>query len=691
MLKESNGVTHSAWRRRGANWPWWAHLLVVGGMMVGVTAGPVEASNRDPHAVEPVDLAELSLDELMNMPVTSVSKKEERYSQTAAALFVLTQEDIRRSGATSIPEALRMVPGLQVAKLDGNKWAITARGFNGRFANKLLVLVDGRTVYSPTFAGVNWDQQDMILEDIERIEVIRGPGATLWGVNAVNGVINIITKKARDTQGGLVVAGGGTEDRGFTGLRYGVELAEDTHLRVYGKFFARDNQAQANGDPASDRWHQSRAGMRLDHTATNGDLWTLQGDYFAGQYRESVIFPTLASPYAQRADLSAQTTGGNLLGRWTHTFSATSGVSVQAYYDRVEIYNARAGLISDQADLNLQHHTDLGSRHQLLWGVGYRFVNNQTITQPGLLSATYSPETRWFSVWSGFIQDEITLVPQSVTATVGTKLEHNDFTGFVVQPSLKLRWTPDERQTIWGAVSRAVRAPSHSEDDIQVYQPTGTYPPVAVFGSRRGGNENLLAYEAGYRRQVTPDLSVDIAAYYNNYSDLRTFEPGSVITVATPPPAHPVQPLYWQNQMDGETYGVETWLEWRPTAWWRIQPSYSYLHMRLFAERSLSATSANAKGVNPAHQASIRSLMSLPYTTELDVWVRYVDRLPAVQIPAYTTMDVRVGWKPTRRIELSLVGQNLLDRRRPEFRESIVSFVPTEIQRAAYAKVTWRW
>ncbi|MEC4889918.1 MAG: TonB-dependent receptor [Nitrospira sp.] len=666
-------------------------MVVVLGLAALLRPLPILAANIVPPAADQVDLAELSLEELMDLPVTSVSKREQPFSQSAAALFVLTQEDIRRSGATSIPEALRMVPGLQVAKIDSNKWAISARGFNGRFANKLLVLIDGRTVYTPTFAGVYWDVQDTLLEDIERIEVIRGPGATLWGSNAVNGVINVITKKAKDTQGGLFVGGAGTEERGFTGMRYGAALSDDTHLRVYGKFFARDDQATRTGDPATDRWQQGRAGMRMDHTANNGDAFTLQGDYYSERYRENTTLPILTTPFTQAFDFKALATGGNLLGRWTHKISPTSGLILQAYYDRLELDNGRQWIKTDTADINFQHHAALGVRQNVIWGLGYRFVNNLTDNSSDLLGSSYNPKTRFFSLWSGFIQDDITLIPQQVTLTLGTKVEHNDFTGFVVQPSIKLRWTPTERQTVWTAVSRAIRTPSVAEDDVRVNQPTGRSPLVAVMGDRGFGNEQMMAYEAGYRNQITPALSLDLATFYNNYKDLRTFEPGPTFTETAPAPSHTVLPLNVSNKLRAETYGIEASLEWRPVEWWRIQPSYTYLYMHLYTDRSNDTGAGNATGENPAHQISLRSLMSLPHRTEFDLWARYVDRLPGIQIPSYVTLDARLGWKPTARMEISLVGQNLLDPHRPEFRERIVSFTPTEIQRGVYGKVTWRW
>lgn len=654
------------------------------------------AANTDQLPDTQTDLTDLSLEELLNVEVTSVTKQAQPLSQTTAAIFVLTQEDIRRSGATSIPEALRMVPGLQVARLDSNKWAISSRGFNGRSANKLLVLIDGRSVYTPLFSGVYWDIQDTLMEDIDRIEVIRGPGATLWGANAVNGVINVITKKAKDTQGGLVVGGAGTEERGFTGIRYGSKLSDSTHLRAYGKFFARDNQATATGDPATDSWRQARGGMRIDHIAANGDLLTLQGDFYQGEYRERNSLPILTTPFFQIADQKGQVTGGNLLGRWTHTVSLTSNFSLQLYYDRSERATAQLAEKRDIADIDFQHHLGVGSNHNLVWGLGYRFTNDQLINSPYL---QFSPASRVLNLWSGFVQDEITVIPKTVALTVGTKIEHNDLTGLVVQPNGRLRWTPTDQQTVWASVSRAVRTPSRAEDDVRTSQTavppsaaTGGLPALPVFAGNRGfANEKMLAYELGYRNRLTTTLSADIAAFYNNYKDLRTAEPGTATVEPTPTPLHLLIPINASNKLRAETYGVEAALEWHPLDWWRIQPSYTYLHMHLYTDRTADTSAGNAKGESPAHQVSLRSLMSLPHNIELDLWGRYVDRLTVAQVPSYLTLDLRLGWRPTKQLEFSLVGQNLLDSHRPEFKEPILSSVPTEIQRSVYGKVTWRF
>jgi iron complex outermembrane recepter protein len=642
-------------------------------------------------------LTELSLEQLMNIEVTSVTKNAQPLSQAAAAVFVLSQEDIRRSGVTTIPEALRMVPGIQVARIDAHRWAISARGFNGEFANKLLVLMDGRTLYSPLFSGVFWDVQDTILEDIDRIEVIRGPGATLWGANAVNGVINIITKKAKDTQGFLAVAGAGTEERGFTTLRYGGSIGAETQYRLYGKFFERDDFARQDGSAASDNWRHSRGGFRVDHEASSRDNITIQGDYYRGSAGFEYLEPTLTSPFSRLILNRQKTSGGNIVSRWKHTFSDTSSFTVQTYYDRTEREHDVFGERRDTIDIDAQHSFAWGRAHHIVWGLGYRFTNDQIVNSQTI---RFQPYSRVLNLFSGFFQDEITLVPDRLALIAGTKLEHNDFTGVVVQPSGRLRWTPTPRLTIWGSISRGIRTPSRGEDDGRAVQqaipPNGLFPgsPTAlatILGNRGFQNETLAAYELGTRVQIHESLSFDIAAFYNRYDNLRSFEPGTPILEIAPTPPHLLVPLTSSNRLAAETHGVEVAADWHPLEWWRLHASYSYLTIRMLKGNSLDSSSSNPNGESPRHQASLRSLMRLPGNVELDLWGHYVDRLPAIDIPGYFNLDARLGWKPFKNLDVSVVGQNLLEARRPEFASLIVANRATEVQRGAYVKLTWHY
>ncbi|MBX3324282.1 MAG: TonB-dependent receptor [Nitrospira sp.] len=654
------------------------------------------AANADPAQETPPELTALSLEELMKVEVTSVSKQAQPLFQAAAAIFVISQEDIRRSGVTTIPEALRMAPGIQVARLDTHRWAVSSRGFNGEFANKLLVLIDGRTAYSPLFSGVFWDAQDTVLEDIDRIEIIRGPGASLWGANAVNGVINVITKKAKDTQGLLAVVGGGTEERAFTTLRYGTSVGEHTHARLYGKFSERDDFVRSDGTPGEDDWRNGRGGFRLDHELSSRDSLTVQGDYYRGSEGFRFAEPLLTTPFSQSIRDRWSYSGGNVLSRWKHAFSDSSSLLVQTYYDRTEresrLFNERR----DTFDIDLQHSFAWGQTHRVIWGLGYRFTTDHIVNSTTIRT---TPTSRVLNLFNGFVQDEFTLIPNTLALTAGTKVEHNDFTGWVVQPSGRLRWTPTQALMFWGAISHAIRTPSRAEDDSTLDQialpPNALFPgaPVALttFGGQRGfRNESLLAYEIGTRYQPVEAWSIDISAFYNRYDRLRSIEPGTSSLATNPLPPHLLIPFVASNKLAAETHGVEVSSEWHPIDRWHLQATYSYLRIQMITGASLDPTGRNANGDSPQHQASLRSLMQLPGNIELDLWGRFVDRLPALNIPAYISMDTRLGWKPSKNVEVSIVGQNLLESRRPEFATSFVAQNGTEVQRGTYIKLTWR-
>lgn len=431
------------------------------------------------------DIFTLGILDLMNTKVTTVSRKPQQLANAAAAIHVITQEDIRRSGATSIPEVLRLAPGVQVARIDANKWAISIRGFNGRFATKLLVLMDGRSVYSPLFSGVFWDLQDTVLADIERIEVIRGPGAALWGANAVNGVINIITKSSAETIGGHVNFGGGTEERSFATARYGMSLSEATNLRVYGKYVDRDAQADAAGNRAHDNWHTTRGGFRLDSQDRDGDLLTFQGDYLDGKRGETAQISQLPTPLdpavSHSVNLENPVSGGNLLARWQRNLSATSSFSGQLYYDHATLnaFNTRAK--TDTFDLDFQHRFACGSKQDIVWGLGFRFGHDEIDNS---FTINFLPAERDSQLYSAFVHDEIALVPEYLSLILGSRFEHNRYSGFEIQPNGRLLWTPDPHHTVWASVSRAVRTPSRGEQDI-LYRQSVIPPPLAFAPPRR--------------------------------------------------------------------------------------------------------------------------------------------------------------------------------------------------------------
>ena len=648
----------------------------------------------------PSDLTELSIEALMDIEITSLSKKSQKLSDAPAAVFVITQEDIRRSGATSIPEVLRMVPGIQVARINANQWAVTSRGFNGRFSNKLLVLMDGRSVYTPLFSGVFWEVQDTLLEDVDRIEVIRGPGGSIWGANAVNGVINIITKSAAVTQGGLVVAGAGTEEKGFGSFRYGGTFHEDIHYRFFGKYFDRDESVFSDGDSAADGWDFLRGGFRMDAVPESDNRFMLQGEAYSGSTGDTVEIGTYTPPYVEIKNTEGDFTGGHLLGRWERNLEADSDLGLQLYVDRAEGDPSLGNFRVDTYDVDFQHRFQLGRRQEMVWGVGYRYIRDFVESVSGGQGIKLDPVNYSQDLFSGFIQDEIELWEQRAYLTLGTKLEHNDFTGLEVQPNARLLFKADEHNSVWLSVARAVRTPSRGETDSQVRDkvipPTPPNPlalqPV-VYGNDNFQTEELWAYEAGYRTQPFDTLSVDVALFYNDYDQLRTTEPLAPVLELDPAPPHLIIPTLMGNQMSGHTYGFEVAADWQVSSFWRLQGSYSYWKAGLSLENDNipEATLAAAEDSSPRHQFSLRSSLNLPGNVELDVWGRYVDRLPAYDISSYVALDARLAWEPVDGVELALVGQNLLDDQHPELEPEFLGTVATEVQRSVYAKITWRF
>lgn len=656
-----------------------------------------------PALPEPSDLTEMSLEALMDINVTSVSKKSQKLANAAAAVYVITQEDIKRSGVTTIADALRLAPGVQVARLDSNKWAISIRGFNGRYADKLLVLMDGRSLYTPFFSGVYWEVQDTPLEDIDRIEVIRGPGAALWGANAVNGVINITTKQAESTNGGLVSAGGGTRERGFGTARYGLPLGDATDLRLYAKYNNRDNGVDATGNAAHDAWNITRGGFRLDSHPTDQDLLTLQGDYYDGKLGETYTLflpPALTPPTV--LDTTSGVSGGNLLSRWKRALSEKSSLSLQAYFDHYERQMVISGEKRNSIDLEFQHRFALGSFQDVIWGVGYRYSHDEF---DDTFTVSFDPASRDEHLYSAFLHDEITLVPERLALILGSRVERKDYSGFEVQPNGRLLWTPTPRETVWAAVSRAVRTPSRAEQTIRYRQSaalvdTGAnqqIPVVAtVTGSRDFKSEELLAYELGYRSEPHPRVSFDIATFYNVYHHLRTLSTGTFIPPSASQPFG-VQPQLTSNDMHAHAYGVEVSTNWKPYDWWRLQATYSYLKIITYLDTAdLSIFNiierGNAADDSPRNQFSVRSGFDLGRQVTTDLWLRGVDRLKFIDrstIPGYVTLDARLAWKPQPNLEIALVGQNLLHEHNQEFISELINTFPTQVERGFYGKVTW--
>jgi iron complex outermembrane receptor protein len=636
------------------------------------------------------DLLDLSIEELANLKITSASRLSENLRDTPASVFVITADEIKRSGVTSIPEALRLAPGVEVARRSAYEWSISIRGFNSNLSNKLLVLIDGRSIYSPLFAGVFWDTQDTLLEDIERIEVIAGPGGTLWGANAVNGVINIITRPAQDTAGGYAELLGGNEEQAIAGLRIGGTIGSNVSARGYLKHVERDSMQASSGGDADDAMSISRGGFRVDWEDALDDRFMVQGDVYAGAtdgiFSDSFTIGTLpAGTFRDEVDIS----GAHLLGRWNRRLEADSELQLQVYFDHTRrdipnVYDERR----DTYDLDFQHHSRLGARQDLLWGLTYN-ASHDSIDNSQF--ASFIPASRTFQRYGAFVQDRIALQAARLFLTVGSKFSDNDYSGFEYQPSARLAWHPDPRQTLWTAVSRAVRIPSRLDDDLLLTVPAAAPGiPIPFYFVVSGRNdvesEELVAYEAGYRFQQGERLSFDLALFYNEYDSLQTNEPDPPILVPVPPLPHIIAPSHLANNMQGESIGGSFVANWQPLARWRMRLQYSYLDLDLeTVPPSLDVSSPNVAGNSPRHQVAIHSFVDLPRDLSLYAGARYVDELPNQGVAAYVATDVNLGWRIRPNLEASIAVQNLTDDNHPEFEAG----TGTLIERSAYVKVQW--
>jgi len=652
---------------------------------VALLAAPALLAEED-NGVQ--QLRQMSLEELMNIEVTSVSKKEQRLNATSAAIAVLTSEDLRRSGVTHFEDALRLIPGLVVAQMGSQNWAISVRGFNDMFANKLLVMIDGRSIYTPLFSGVFWDMQNPVLEDIDRIEVIRGPGASVWGANAVNGVINIISKSAKDTQGGMVSVAGGNMDPFIGSFRYGMELSDSAWLRISAKYNLQNETTLTNGQGAGDDAQSGQVGFRTDWESSDTVDWTLQGDVFLGEFNQIQYSPTNQPPYVANVPNRTKPVGANILGRWTKQLDADSQVSFQSYFDytRRSNYYFEENLYTWDADLN--YRVIVADRHDISVGVDGRVSTDDITAAQQLLSFSKDSETHYLA--SVYAQDDWSILPDELILTFGSKLQYNNYTGFEPQPTIRLAWTPNEHHTLWGAVSRATRTPSRAERSARILDsvmPPGVVHPilpgyVTYLGNGDFGSEELTAYELGYRIQPNARLSFDLALFFQDYDNLRGFETGPPYPDPDPPGI--VVPIYATNDAGGYTYGAELAARWQATDWWQWRLSYTFLEMELEG-----SSSADVSGKSPQNQFSVQSLVNLPFDVEFDSTVRYVGELPGINVPSYLTLDLRLGWRPVDNLEFSISGRNLIDSPHQEFAPSLLPFQAGLVQRSVVAGIRW--
>ncbi len=662
--------------------------LLIAMTALGLAAGPTRSAT-------PGDLTQLNIEDLMQVKVVSAAKVEQPLLDTAAAIFVITADDIRRSGATSVMDALRLAPGVEVARIDSSRWAISIRGFNGRFANKLLVLIDGRTIYNTQFSGVYWEVQDLFLPDIERIEVIRGPGGSLWGANAVNGVINIITKNTQDTQGGLATLTVGDEERVIAGVRYGGKLGDNAQYRVYGQFTERDGLITPEGRDAGDDWRIGKGGFRLDWTASAQDTVTVQGDLYDANFDQNYTLPALVPPYSEQRLAPIDTSGGSLQVRWEHQYSATSRMSLQAYYQSEDRNDPLYLVDAESFDLDFQHNFTLTERQEIVWGLGYR-RNRDEFTDTEFTEVRPQQETN--QLFSAFVQDQVDLIPERLRMTAGLKVEHNDFTGWEWQPSLRMLWTPHQDHRLWAAVSRAIQTPSRgfldARANLAVFPPsllTGNLPMlVAVFGTGSLQSEELIAYEIGYRAQVAEQFSVDTTIFYNDYDQVIGAVPGTPFPEVRLLPPRLVLPLELRNTGSGYNTGFEVAADWRPAQDWRLRLAYSHLYSDIENQ-----SGEQIYDFGHQNQISLFSSWNLRDDLELDIWWRYVDKASTptistgrLELDSYSTVDLRLGWRPRKDLELSLVGANLFGGNHLEFVQEALAF-PVEIERSIYGQVKW--
>jgi iron complex outermembrane receptor protein len=660
-------------------------LLLVAGLL-SVSWSEEPESGQDSS----VPLKHLSLEQLGDVEVTTTSKEPKEVWNTPAAVFVITQDDIRRSGATSIPEVLRLAPGVEVARMDSDHWSVGIRGFGAILASKLLVLIDGRSVYTPLFAGVYWQAQATPLEDIERIEVIRGPGGTIWGANAVDGVINIITKSAKDTRGAIVSLGGGNVDEGASTVRYGSGNGGGFNYRVYGMGFDRGAEFHSAGSNFDD-WRMGQAGFRTDSDGGGRDTFTFQGDIYREGSGEATTYALYSPPSQVNVYGTAELSGGNLLGRWKRALGEGSDFQLQAYIDRTNHFEPEFGETRDTFDIDFLDHLTLPWQQNFLWGLGAR-VSPANLVQT-VPTINFLPHHLTDQVYSGFAQDEIPFFSHRLSLTLGSKLEHNNYTGFEVQPSARLLWNATPRQSLWSSITRAVRTPSRLDEDIQLTD-FATVTPLPIYlqvdGNRQFRSEELLGYEAGYRALITSHFYLDVAAFHNNYNDVYSFQVGTFFLEPSPPPVHAILPLLTSNGIRGTTKGFEVAPDWKPTGWWELRPSYSHLELLMEdVPGSNDPTSvAGYEGSSPRHQATVQSLLNLPKKLEFAQTYRYVSALPAQTVKSYSTADARVGWVFIRQMELSVVGQNLLQPNHAEFGGDPGGLVG--IKRSVYGQITWR-
>ena len=635
------------------------------------------------------DLSQVSIEDLMNIEITSASRKEQRAADVPAAVFVITHDDIRRSGMTTIPDLLRLAPGVDVAQINSNKWAVSVRGFNGLYANKLLVLVDGRSVYNRIFAGVFWDAQNLMLDDVDRIEVIRGPGAAMWGANAVNGVINIVTRATTETRGGLVrVDGGGAGEQGA--VRYGGTLGAASY-RLYSQWSRRDQSLISPDVDADDGSHSVSTGFRADWTARPG-AFMLEGDITTGEAR--ALWPNLNPQTAAReplADVPSDAQGGHVLGRWTHNRAGGASLQIQSVVDVMRRQEPVGDYDRRSFDVDTQYHTALGARQDLVAGAGYRFIDEAFGGRTGF---SLTPAQGRSSLLTVFVADEIALFGNRLAVTLGSQAQYDSDSGPGVQPTARVMWKALPRQRVWAATSRALRTPSLYERGIRIESPpvpsaSGLPLFVTVLGNTAAETESLADAEAGYRIEIGPSASIDVTGYVGRYEHLRTQEMAAPVVAPAPAPRVLVTSQFG-NQLAATTRGLEVAGHWSPIAVWRLDGSYTTFHVTpRLAAASLDPSAAGEDGSAPRTQWQVRSSLSPAARATLAVALFHVGALDQFHVEAYTRTDASAEWRFTSRLSVMAIGQNLANAAHPEFAAARSLLLVTQVPRSASLRFRW--
>jgi iron complex outermembrane recepter protein len=634
-----------------------------------------------------VDLKSLSLEQLGNIEITTQSKEPTQVWNTPSAIYVLTQDDIRRSGATTLPDLLRSVPGVEVAEIEGDQWAVAIRGFNSSFSKDVLLLIDGRSAYTPLFEGVYWDAQDVLLDDVERIEIIRGPGATIWGANAVNGVINIVTKHAKDTQGAQATVTAGYVDRLTGSIREGLHHGPNLQFRLFAKGFVREDEQNVGGDPF-DKWHLAHGGLRADWSPNAHDSLTFKADPYTGAAGQQASIATYA-PLAQLVvDDTFDVSGGDFVVNWQHSYAGGSDFHAQGYFDRTNRQGIEYGETRSTVDLDFINHLSMLPRQDFVWGAGVRISPSLFIaSQP---SIDIDPDQQTDSTYSAFLQDTFHLVPNRLNLVLGSKFEHDNYSGFEIEPDGRLFWNVVPHAMLWTSISRAIRSPGRLDRGVDLSAVGMTSPPILIraVGNPAFKSEIEIGTEVGYRQLLTSRLYADVVAFHNQYDNLEsTGQPFA--SIITSPIAAQVLNVPLVNGIKGTTDGIEIAPDWKPTQRWELKGNFSHVHIDVRPKPGFNdiATVAGDKGSSPHRTATLQSLLDLPHGVEFDFDYRFVSRLPAQNVHSYQTVDMHTSWAPNKSLRLTVAGRNLLQPHHHEFAGDNGN--PVGIQRSLYAGITW--